>query len=102
MAEKWEEGSRQALEEDIDTGDQSKLHAVLKTEAKHINALKEEFAYGHGTVVRHYIRRRTNKQWKDPNVLETRLKLLQEAADQVCSEFPYVCKYLERTVYTNF
>jgi hypothetical protein len=58
--------------------------------------LKEEFAYyGHawnGTVVRHYIRRRSNNKWNDPDVLGTRLKFWQEAANEVCSEFPSVCE----------
>lgn len=103
VVRQWERESRKALREDPDTGDQSKLHAVLKSvNVKSIDALKDEFAYGHGTVVRHYIRRRTNKQWKDPNVLETRLKLLEEASNQVCAQFPSVCgDNLDRTNYTS-
>jgi hypothetical protein len=103
VVERWEQVSREALQDMTSTGDQSKLHAVLKSETKYIDALTEEFAYGHGTVVRHYIRRRSNKEWKDPDVVGSRCRLLQEAADNVCSEFPSVCEdgKLERTVYTT-
>lgn len=95
VARSWEKLSRKTLGIDGNTGDQSKLHAVLKNEAKHIHALEEEFAYGHGSVIRHYIRRRSNKQWKDPDVLANRVQLLQEAADEVCQIFPVECQSID-------
>lgn len=95
MAKEWERVSRKALAVDAVTSDQSKLHAVLRNESKYIHALKEEFAYGHGSVVRHYIRRRSSKGWKDPDVLTDRLMLLQEAAEEVCHTFPTDCQSID-------
>eukprot|EP00934_Nitzschia_sp_Nitz4_P009156 Nitzschia sp. Nitz4//scaffold24_size164493//148900//150134//NITZ4_002350-RA/size164493-augustus-gene-0.272-mRNA-1//-1//CDS//3329544180//9146//frame0 len=91
----WEEASKKYFNYNPKVGDQRILHSVLKGEVDNIRSLKDEFAYGHGTVVRHYIRRRTNKGYQDPNVLSSRLDLLREAADEVCHNFPEACAAID-------
>eukprot|EP00934_Nitzschia_sp_Nitz4_P000510 Nitzschia sp. Nitz4//scaffold24_size164493//152855//154009//NITZ4_002353-RA/size164493-processed-gene-0.248-mRNA-1//-1//CDS//3329544189//510//frame0 len=95
----WENESKKNFKEvDSSIGDQKTLHTVLKQVEEHVRALREVFAYGHGTIIRHYIRRRTNKGWKDPDVLANRLDLLQEAANEVCANFPEECAAIDGVV----
>eukprot|EP00934_Nitzschia_sp_Nitz4_P000233 Nitzschia sp. Nitz4//scaffold24_size164493//150819//152079//NITZ4_002352-RA/size164493-processed-gene-0.247-mRNA-1//-1//CDS//3329544186//233//frame0 len=95
VVQEWEKESKKVFKNNPKVGDQRTLHTVLKGEVDHIRSLRKEFAYGHGTVIRHYIRRRANKGWKDPNVLTDRLDLLREAAHEVCINFPQECAAID-------
>jgi hypothetical protein len=103
----WERNSILSIETDASKdNDQKELHRALKADERFVTNIyssRDEFAYGHGTVIRHYIRRRGQKGWEDPNILENRLDRLEQAAKEVCQDkHPFICAGIELTVYTNY
>jgi hypothetical protein len=83
-------------------GDQRHLQKVLRrneTFQQNVYSLTKEFAYGHGTVVRHYIRTKEHKEWDDPQILTDRIKRVTKEAALVCQTFHPACNAIPKTDY---
>jgi hypothetical protein len=100
----WKRLALQTVDEDDFRGDQLPLQKILKQGKlrEQISSLQEEFAYGHGTVVKHFIRSKGHKDWKDPNVVDARVSRMKQAIADVCQKYPALCDQIERVKYATF
>jgi hypothetical protein len=104
LAREWSSRSIDGIQNDYHpSNDQFHLHRTLRdgNYSDYVHALKDEFSYGHGTVIRHYIRKSQHKGWDDPDILDNRENRIELAAKDVCERFEPVCKKIERTLYTD-
>jgi hypothetical protein len=102
VAFEWYANSRMAVERNAFDGDQKNLHKVLKRNPERIAAVRSlfhEFAYGHGTVVRHYIRLGLHKNWNDPELLDDRIIRIANAEADICERYHPVCDTVNRSMY---
>ena len=99
----WESLSMQMISRGRFMADQRPLHQVLREQGENflpfVHALWDEFAYGHGTVVKHFIRRPMHRDWDDLNVVGDREQRIQKATEDICNQYPHECAELERTRY---
>lgn len=101
-AVEWFQKARQGVLNDKFRGDQRYLQTTLRNSDERMAAvqgLTTEFAYGHGTVVKHFIRERMHKNWKDPEILAHREGRIRLAAEQVCAQYAGVCDKIEEVIY---
>ena len=102
IAVEWYVNARDAVLKQSFKGDQVYLHRTLKLSPERIQnsiGLPSEFAYGHGTVIRHYIRRLEFKDWRDPRILDDRMDRITEDANEVCQIYSPACDVVERVSY---
>lgn len=102
-AVEWFQNARQGvLHDDKFLGDQVYLQRALRGSDARMAAvlrLTMEFSYGHGTFVKHFIREREHKNWKDPDILAHREERIRAAAEQACAKYAGVCDTIEEVVY---
>ena len=102
VAYEWYANSRFAVESNAFDGDQKNLHKVLKAKPERMAAVRSlffEMAYGHGTIVRHYIRLGVHKDWNDPELLDDRIIRIANAENDICQRYHPVCDTVNRTLY---
>ena len=109
IAVEWYVSARDAVIKGTFKGDQIYLHRTLRKTDERIQntlGLPNEFAYGHGTVIRHYIRRVEYKDWRDPHILDDRLNRIIIDSENICERSSYdnspsqnVCDTVERVTY---
>jgi hypothetical protein len=99
----WKRLALRTVDEDDFRGDQQPLQKILKqgTIREQVSSVWEEFAYGHGTVVKHFIRSTKHNDWKDPNLVETRMPRMKQAIADVCQKYPALCDQIERVKYAT-
>ena len=101
VAVEWYVSARDAVIKGTFNGDQLYLHRTLRKTFERIQntiGLPNEFAYGHGTVIRHYIRRVEYKDWRDPHILDDRLNRIIIDSENIC-EISQLCDTVERVTY---
>lgn len=84
-----------------ESNDQFHLHAALREggfESK-VRALATEFNYGHGTVVKHFIRKPGAKEWGQATILNQREDRIEQVVAQLCSTHEHLCDDVARKVY---
>jgi hypothetical protein len=95
----WKRLALQTVDEDDFHGDQKPLQKILKQGKlrEQISSLQKEFAYGHGTVVKHFIRSKGHNEWKDRNEVDTiRMSRRKQAITDVCQKYPALGDQIER------
>ncbi len=100
----WKRLALQTVDEDDFHGDQKPLQKILKQGKlrEQISSLQKEFAYGHGTVVKHFIRSKGHNEWKDLNEVDTiRMSRRKQAIADVCQKYPALCDQIERVKYAT-
>jgi hypothetical protein len=101
---KWDESSKKGMTTDWHaSNDQFHLHYTLRTGnyTNDIHALSEEFNYGHGTIIKHFIRKVQHKTWGDSNILDNREDRIADAVDEVCDQHKPICEGIENKVYVE-
>ena len=102
MAYEWYANSRLAVERKAFDGDQKHLHKVLRKKPERMAAVRSlfhEFAYGHETVVRHYIHLGVHKNWNDPELLDDCIIRIANAEADVCQQYHPMCDTVNRILY---
>lgn len=96
----WHANAVECLTTELDCGDQRQLHRALQPISDNVLSLTEEFSYSHGTVIRHIIRRRNRKSWKDASEsLSDRIERAKQYKTEVCERHRRACKSLNYTWY---
>jgi len=96
----WHANAVECLKTELDCGDQRQLHRALQPISDSVLSLTEEFSYSHGTVIKHIIRRRNRKSWKDASEsLSERIDRAKQYKAEVCERYQRVCKSLNYTWY---
>jgi hypothetical protein len=98
----WKRVALRSVKEGNFQGDQKPLQKVLKQGKlrEQVSSLWEEFAYGHGTVVKHFIRVKT-KDWNDPNLVDERMPRIKQAAADVHQKYADLCDQVKRVEYAT-
>jgi hypothetical protein len=83
------------------SNDQYHLHYALKdgNYMKDIFAVDEEFNYGHGTIVKHFIRKPGHKQWGEAGILDNRENRIEIAIKDICKEHRQICEAVQKKSY---
>ena len=99
----WKRVALRSVEEGNFRGDQKPLQNVLKQGIlrEQVSSLWEEFAYGHGTVVKHFIRLPKHSDWKDPNLVDERMPRIKQAVADVRDKHADLCDQIERVEYAT-
>jgi hypothetical protein len=103
-AKEWYQSSIHGMSKDFHpSNDQYHLHSMLQKGkyTKLVHGLSEEFNYGHGTIVKHFIRKVQHKGWGDPNILERREDRIEVAVNDVCAKHQALCDGIEKKVYVE-
>lgn len=99
----WKRLALRTVDEGNFQGDQKPLQNVLKQGLlrEQVSSLWSEFAYGHGTVVKHFIRLPTHSDWKDPKLVDDRMPRIKQAIADVCQKNADLCDQVERVEYAT-
>ena len=101
-AKDWDKNSKTGMQTNWHpSNDQYHLHSTLKTGKyeKRIHALSHEFDYGHGTIVKHFIRKPQHKQWGAAQILDNREDRIKAAIAEVCDRSNHLCDAVEKKAY---
>jgi hypothetical protein len=102
LAKEWLKHSKNGMENNYHpSNDQYHLHYTLK-EGNYMDdifALDEEFNYGHGTIVKHFIRKPQHKQWGEAAILDNRENRIEIAIDHICKEHKQICEAVDKKAY---
>lgn len=104
LAKEWLKNSKSGMENDYHaSNDQYHLHYTLQSGnyQDDIQAFDNEFNYGHGTLVKHFIRKPRHKQWGQAAILDNRENRIDEAIEEVCKEHRAICGAVERKTYVE-
>jgi hypothetical protein len=84
-------------------GDQYPLQKLLQKRdlRSKVHSVIEEFAYGHGTVVKHFIRRKKHQEWNDPNILDEREEKIKKVSKDLCEKYKHFCASIEKVEYSK-
>jgi hypothetical protein len=97
----WNKSARMGMQTNWHpTTDQFHLHSTLKIGKyeKQVHALTHEFNYGHGTIVRHFIRKPHTK-YGSAQILDKREDRIKAAMDEVCDRSNGLCDAVEKKSY---
>jgi hypothetical protein len=93
LVQRWKRACFDRMERGLKDDDQMPLQQVLKQERTNgnllVHPLTHEFAYGHGTVVKHFIR--PNKKAWSAAVEDGRIQKIKHATAVVCSRYNLNC-----------
>lgn len=95
ILKRWKTKCLRRIQEGRPDNDQEPLHTMLKKELnqtqrdKIVHAVSDEFAYGHGLFIKHFIRPDATT-WNNVS-LASRLTKMEEAANQVCTRYNPIC-----------
>ena len=102
VVQAWESRCEKMIGLDPFMADQRPLHQVLqkkKDVQPHIRGVRGAFAYGHGTVVKHFIRRPQHRDWDDHSIVEDREERIVNTTAEICDRYPKDCIGLEKVRY---
>jgi hypothetical protein len=100
----WKRLALRSVDEGRFRGDQNPLHKILKQgrlREQVSSSLQDEFAYGQGTVVKHFVRRPKHIDWKDPKLVEDRMPRMKQAIADICQKYSALCDQIERVKYAT-
>ena len=95
LTKQWGQACFERMKQGLSDDDQTPLLRILKNEWTQrerddaIVALSDEFAYGHGTMVKHFIRR--NKQDWSGDDLERRKNKIMNTTKAICIKYHLEC-----------
>ena len=104
LTREWDQNSRKGMQDNYHaSNDQFHLHWTLKmgNYTHQTYAFQNEFKYGNGTVIKHFIRSVQHKGWSDPDILNKREDRIAQAARNVCHHFSPVCDGIEKRSYVG-
>ena len=96
LIDKWKTACWDRLNQGYRDDDQLPLQRILQfdlnqtTRDAWIEGLTTEFAYGHGTVVKHFIRS-DKRDWSTGSSLELRMEKIQRARAEICAKYRLQC-----------
>jgi hypothetical protein len=105
FAREWDKLARKQIMQKTIRGDQQPLHQLLRKSPKiesNVYSLSDEFAYGHGTVIKHFIRHVEHRDWNDPNLVDHREDRIKRTAETICQRYQQVCTGIESIAYGDF
>lgn len=104
LTKEWFTHSKSGMEHNYHaSNDQYHLHYALKegNYKEDIFALDEEFNYGHGTIVKHFIRKPQHKQWGEAAILDNRENRIEIAIEEICKKHKPICEAVDKKVYSE-
>ena len=102
LAEKWAYRSMYGMQHDYHvSNDQFHLHNVLqKPEFEgEVLALEDAFSYGHGTIIKHFIRKPQHKVWGESAILDNREDRIDIVIEEICSTYAELCRAVAKRAY---